>query len=438
MSEILKHPLIDEDGRLKIADCAQALIRHGTYWYDTQNQSYFAYNGKHYAQVHEVFFEKRLMMLVGENFTQKNRDEVLDVFKKRISTQTQSDPELPDGFVNLDNGVLEIKTRILHKHSPKFKFFNYVPIQYNPKENCPQWEKFLNEILKDRESLVLLMQELFGYCLIPGNWLQVAFFLLGSGENGKSTLLEVLRSLLGRKNTASLSLCDLDDRFKKIQLWNKLANICEESPSSKAIDSELFKNLSAEGVITVEDKFKPAFQFKCKAKMVFAANSFPKFKDSTVAYHRRLVTIPFDYRIPADKRIHYFDRILLAELSGILNWSLDGLSRVLEQQKLSHSEPADVLKQEMIKTTDSLRLFLDENCVINPENRINSIRLYQEYTLFCKINGHRPFSNNELGKRIKDHFSSIERLRESKPPRAWYYKGITVSKFSAEGEQDEI
>jgi len=60
MSETIDHPLLDELGKLKIADCAQALIRHGTYWYDTQNQSYFAYNGKHYTQVNEVFFEKRL------------------------------------------------------------------------------------------------------------------------------------------------------------------------------------------------------------------------------------------------------------------------------------------------------------------------------------------------------------------------------------------
>lgn len=435
-SENLNPLALDED-TLNFDECVQALLRHGDYWFDPSNGLYFAYNKKFYIPVDRFMFEKRLSALAGENFNTKNKEEVLAAFKARIATPLQSNPELPEGYVNLENGVLDIRTRELLKHSSKFYFFNIIPTPYDPNARCPKWLEFLDQVLLGRPCLDQIVQEMFGYCLIPGNWLQKAFFPIGVGANGKSTLLEVLRTLLGRANTSCLSLGDLGSRFRTIHLWNKYANICEESPSSKAIDAELFKSLTGEGTVAAEEKFKPAFQFECKAKMIFAANTFPKFLDHTEALYRRLIVIPFDYKIPEDKRVPNFNKTLLAELPGILNWALEGLNRVREQNRISYSKYSDQATKDMIRSTDTVAMFLDERCDVGPNLRVQSHKLYQEYKFFCQINGYSEVGNQEFGRRLHTHFPSVERKRESQGnPRPWCYEGLHMRGSNEESGDD--
>jgi len=295
MNKDLENPLLvyktDDSGNsypsgMDKSKCVEKLLKYGHYWFDPRLKYYYAYNGRHYQQVEEVLFRKRLISLIGEKFSETALNEVLALFRTRISTTTLSDLKLPDGLINLENGILRLEDRKLLPHSEQYFFFNVIPIKYKAKVDCPKWDQFLQEIFCGHQSLIDLCQEMFGYCLIPGNWLQKSFFLIGTGENGKSTMLEVLRAMLGFNNTSSLSLGDLEHKFKGVQLLNKYANICEESPSAKAVDSEIFKNLVGGGRITVEEKFKPAFDFENKAKLIFAANSSPVMKDHTHALYR--------------------------------------------------------------------------------------------------------------------------------------------------------
>lgn len=408
--------------------CIQALQKHGIYKYDFKSRTHYAFNGKFWSQIDRIIFEKRLIMLLGDNVKRRVREEILATFNAKIADDFLTQFDLPTGIVNLTNGVLNVKTNKLIPHSSSFHFLNVIPIEYNLLAPCERWIKFIDQILLDRPCLKNVIQEMFGYCLIPGNHLQVAFILFGEGENGKSTLLEILRALLGADNTSALSLSDISDKFRRVNLMNKYANICEESPN-RAIESDVFKNLVAGGRVTAERKFQAPFDFNNQAKLIFAANSVPIFKDNTHSLHRRLVIIPFDYRVSPAEKDHDLLSKLLLELPGILNWSLAGLERLMANKKVSPSLEADKTRSIFMREGDNVRMFIEEECTIDKEHEVENRTLYSAYNIFCNRYGYRACSDNEFGKRVRRCAPIVERERKSTSTgegnkRPWILRGI--------------
>ena len=422
-----KCPLMDDEEKLVVSKCVEALLKHGDYWYDPCRKSYFNYTQRFWREIPVEVFHKRLLMLLGDLATKRVRDEIVSSLTTRISTTSNSDIELPKGLINLENGVLEVNSGDLLPHSKDYYFFNAVPIEYDVSKQCPKWESFLDEVMLGKSDLIDLLQEMFGYCLIPGNWQQVAFILYGEGENGKSVLLEVLRNLLGISNTSALSLSDISSQFRRIELHNKYANICDESPTGKAIEADTFKNLVSGGVVVAEQKFKPAFSFYNLAKLIFSTNSVPHVKDHTHAFYRRLIVVPFDYRVSPEKKDKQLAQKLLEELPGILNWSIEGLRRLEEQKIFTEADGSLLAKDQFVREGDSVKSFLDDCCETEDSYEVYTSELYSSYREFCESNGQFPVAINEFGKRLTTHVRSISKFREGSGKRAWKYLGVKLT-----------
>lgn len=322
--------------------------------------------------------------------------------------------------------MFDIEKEDLLKHSSNFYFFNVVTTEYDTESKCPTWLKFLDEIMLGREELIKLIQDIFGYCLVPGNWLETAVLLKGEGENGKSVLLEVLRSLLGYENTSSLSLDDIKHDFRRVELVNRYANICDESPKGKAVESDAFKNLVSGGMVVAEEKFKPPFQFRNQTKLIFAANSFPVIKDHTHAFYRRIVVIPFDFTVPEDKKDVFLPKKLKNEMSGILNWAIEGYRRVIETGRLTKSIDSIEAKNQFAREGDTVRLFIDECCERGESFQCYTEILYRHYSDYCIENKYYACASNEFGRRLKTHYPDITRCQESTGSRKRYYKGVKL------------
>lgn len=128
---------------------------------------------------------------------------------KHIQETTFTEPDkfdAPIGFINLKNGVYDLKTGELKPHSPDIIFTNELPIEYNEHVGCPDIMQFLSEVLLPED--VPLVQELIGYCLLRDYPFAKAFMCLGEGANGKSTLLRLMTKLLGEENVATPALAD--------------------------------------------------------------------------------------------------------------------------------------------------------------------------------------------------------------------------------------
>lgn len=423
------NPLLFQDKKIDVSKCVSELLKYGEYIYEPKKCQYFRFNEKFWESIDQAYFLKKLSLLI-ENLSCKQRNEIIDSLSIRISSNFLSNISSQKGLLNLKNGVLNIATGELEPHSKKYNFFNLIPIEYIPNDTCSVWLDFLDEILLKRPLLVKIIQDMFGYCLCSGNWLQTSFILIGDGENGKSTTLEVLRHILGINNTSSLSLNDINNRFRTVCLEHKLANISEESPSDKALASDVFKNIVSGGRLSVEQKFKSPYEFYNKAKMIFACNQTPIFKDHSHGFYRKLTIIPFDYRVPSEKKDPHLLELLLEELPGILNWALEGLHRITTYGKITLAHESEKAKELFIADSDSVKIFIDEMCEFEKGEKTLSHRAYDNYKEYCESNGYHPCSNNEFGKRLRRHAPDLEYVREGTPSsgnkRAYYWKGIKV------------
>ena len=196
---------------------------------------------------------------------------------------------------------------------------------------CPAWKRFLREVLSDDADRMAVLQEAFGCCFLGRNVYEVFFVLHGVGRNGKSTVLNVLRTLLGVENVSSLSMEQLSEPTFAMQLDNKIANICGDMNALDQVQEGLLKSIVSGDLISARRLYKDPVQFRARCIPWFSCNTLPRFSDTSMGIWRRMQLIPFDLFVAdADVDVHLFSR-LQTEMPGILLWAIQGAIRLREQ-----------------------------------------------------------------------------------------------------------
>lgn len=295
----------------------------------------------------------------------------------------------PLGYLCLLNGVLDLRgdEPKLVPHDPDQPFVTRLPVEYYPGATCEKWREFLNMVLPEAEQQALL-QEWFGYTLMPGNPYKLALFLVGPPDSGKSTALEVLRGIIGPENTTTVALQSLaDNRFAAASLFGKLANIYTDLSPKLVRDVGVFKMLTGgSDHIPAEKKFQDSFQFVNAAKLIFSANSMPPVPWADDAFFRRWTLISFGHPVPHERQQPYFERVLLREASGIFGWALEGLLRLRGRGGF---DPASIerTRSEWRRLSDSLSAFVEDRVARDPSARISKQEFYSEYAQYCEESG---------------------------------------------------
>lgn len=355
-------------------------------------------------------------------------NEVIGYIKRATYTPLEEfDKEL--NIVNIKNGLLDIQEKKLTKHKKRILCQVQLPINYDEKAECPNIMKFLSEIISENDAQ--LIQELIGYCLYRKHHIQKSFMFLGRGANGKSTFLDLLKEFLGKENTASVGLQELsENRFAPAQLYSKLANIHADLPGRKILDSGVFKMVTGGDLIFAEKKFQDPFNFVSYAKQIFSANNLPAVDDDTEAFFRRWIIINFPNKFEGDDADPTIIKKLTTEeeLSGFLNWALEGLHRLLENGKFSDGKTTEEIREDYIRKSDPVAAFVMDNLEVDSEGEISKDDLYQMYVKYCKENK-LPivtkicFSRDHLPK----HISNLRVVRRGKRGDQYYaWQGIKL------------
>ena len=266
----------------------------------------------------------------------------------------------PVDTLNLANGLFDIESGMLRKHSPEHLTSIQLPVAYDPVATCPIWESFIARVLPD--DCRTLAYELVASAMRGDIADQKAILLVGSGGNGKSTLLNAVVSFLGKENVSALTLHRLEtDRFASVRLYGKLANVCADLPSDHLSSTSTFKALTGGDVLTAERKFQQSFEYTPFARLIFSANHYPRSKDSSQAVFRRLHVIPCDAVIAPHERDPYLIQKLTmpSELSGILNLALAALPGLRQRGGFTDSESTQAAMMEFREMTDPLAVWLD-------------------------------------------------------------------------------
>lgn len=321
-------------------------------------------------------------------------------------------------LVNVRNGLLDIRDMSFKEHTPSYLSTVQLNVEYNSHANCPQFEKFLNEVLDCR--LIPLVQEILGYLLTTNTSAQKSFVLLGPARTGKSTLLWVVEYLLlGKKNVSNIPWQEIGDKFKTAELLGKLANVFSDLPSKSIDDTGIFKVVTGEDYLMAEKKNKNPFKFRPFARLVFSCNELPKnYVDRTEGFYRRLIIVPFNRQIDKnkiDKALKYkFQR----EKEGIFNWALEGLKRLYENNfEFSENELTDGVKKEYKRENNNVISFVEECCELDGLFSCSRIEIYEAYKEFCVEAGLKALSQIKFNKELEGNFN-VTRSRSGKL-RSW-------------------
>jgi putative DNA primase/helicase len=382
----------------------------------------YLYNGTFWAEIDKETFQKFL----GEasekmgvtKFSARFYQFREQLFKQFLATAYLPTPEIRKDtvLINLKNGTFEISPKGTKlRPFDRSDFITYqLPFEFNIEAKAPIFEAYLNRVLPDPERQRVLAEYL-GFLFIKhgSNALkeEKALILHGTGANGKSVFFEVVNALLGAENVSSYSLQSLtnDNGYFRAKLANKLVNYASEINGN--LEASTFKQLVSGEPVEARLPYGQPFILKQYAKLIFNCNELPKDVEHTNAYFRRFLIIPFDVTIPEheqDKNLH--TKIIEKELSGVFNWVLQGLNRLLEQKKFSECKAAQQAVEQYRIESDSVQMFLSEHeYEVSVTNDMPLKDVFNEYRSYCIESGLKPCSLRTFAERLRNSGYQTER-----------------------------
>jgi putative DNA primase/helicase len=352
--------------------------------------------------------------------------------KSMIALSASDVPILPHqidadkNLINFPNGTLEIDTMAFREHKQADLCSKMMGAPYDLSADCPLWKQFIGEIFEEDQDLIQFVQRALGYSLTAEIKERAIFLCYGSGANGKSTLLNTAAAVMG--DYAQQTESSTFTVQKREQVRNDLAALkgarlvlALESGKDKKLDEAIVKQVSGGDKIAARFLFKEYFEYIPEFKIWWGFNHRPRIDDSTESIWDRIKLIPFNLRIPEEKRDLDLPQKLQAELPGILKWMLEGLR---EYRRIGLAEPEIVraATAEYQEEQDILGEWIGDECVREPRAWTASAELYTSYHIWSTSRQETPMSPRKFGFEIGDRF---KRDRDPVTKRKGY-KGIRL------------
>lgn len=328
----------------------------------------------------------------------RNRNNMLQD-SRDLSYFTNEQLDVNDYILNVQNGTLDLSgdKPIFMEHSPDMLLSKICNVNYEPSAKCEVWEKFINEIMQNDKSKIEYLQKIAGLSLTGNTSEETAFILYGSTtRNGKSTFCETLIYLLGdyaltmRPETLATKQ-NTDSR----QANGDVARLCgcrfvnaSEPPKRMLFDTALLKSLLGRDSITARFLHQREFEFIPKFKLVINTNYLPVITDDTIFSSGRLNVVSFDRHFePHEQDKHLKDKLRRKEeLSGILNWCLEGL-RLYRKDGLKAPEAVQKATNAYRADSDKIGNFINE-CLKKTDTNSKAKEIYDCYVKWCSDNGY--------------------------------------------------
>lgn len=333
----------------------------------------------------------------------------MDRYKMALNT--------PSGIINLKNGDVK-------EHNPEYYFTKITSVDCAEAADCPRWLAFLDDIFAGDKDLIRYIQKAVGYSLTGSTAEQCAFFLYGTGRNGKSTFIDVIRDVFGDyaaniqpetimvKSSQSNAINSDIARLKGARLVTSV-----EPNEGVRLNEGLLKQLTGDDTVTARKLYSEEFEFKPEFKLWMATNHKPIIRGTDTGIWRRIHMIPFNVQIPEDKVDKNLTHKLKAEMTAIFKWCIDGC---LMWQREGLQMPAAVLKsvREYRREMDVISAFIEDKCTL--EGTVQASMLYAAYASWADSNNEYCMSNTKFSTELAKRFEKIKGRNYN------YFTGISI------------
>lgn len=390
----------DENGKFKTNLFARFIIKeHNTIYTNGQLCIYDEDQGFYDPNNRLI---KHTMIKLFNNISMSKRNEVFDYLTIEAPQKEQSSRR----YILFKNGVYDLAERKLLPHSPDYVISNMIPWDYKEDAYDELVDKTLNRLSCGDQQIRTLIEECIGYCFYRDTKLGKCFILTGEKNNGKSTFIFMLNTLLGDDNYSSVDITNLARELDIASLANKLANIKDDIADNymDGLNVSLFKQVATGNRCRGKFLYNDPFDFYPYATLIFSANSIPRIKDPTGAVTKRMVIIPFNAVFT--KEDPDFDPFINEKLCKsecmeyLVKIGIDALLNVINRNGFSECKAADEEMNAYKLSNDSVLGFIQEYTAESIENQ-SVASVYSAYELFCANNGLKPTTQIMMSKKIK-------------------------------------
>ena len=416
---------VDKDGNPKIGKPDYlGLVQHfvneiGIYKTLPGTSYVYVFNGKYF----EVMEKDECLEFAYKYLSPKPESRLTEEFFKQLRMR-EGCLVRPDWLgqsimdkVCFDNGVFDTKKMELIPHSPDFGFQSALTCKYDKDAVSPNFDKFLKQITRDDQEIEDLLMQFFGYSMIGSDCThQKGLLMSGGGSNGKSTLLDTLKDLLGLGGYSSVSIKNMSNEQTRFLMMGKKVNIAEENSRDSFRDVETVKNFITGGNIQVKKVYSAPFEYRNTTKLILSCNEMPDTGDLSHGFFRRFIIIPFRavFSIEKGNMDKKIGEKLKAELPGIFNRFLQGWYSLEKKGDFSNSKESDKALDVFKEDSKPHVQWYQEQVIYDIDNEEGTSRdeLYTHYSDWClrngiarqKIQSSRKFFREGLGAHLGSRF----------------------------------
>lgn len=333
-----------------------------------------------------------------------------------------------DWVLNVKNGELDLRTLELHPHRPESLLSKLADVDYIPDAECPRWDSFVDEITCGDTDLAAYLQRCFGLSL-TGDISNETFFILHgpTSRNGKTTLCETVRSLLGDYACSAQPDTFAERKFTNggapsedlARLAGRRFITLPEPDNTLTISASRLKAFTGGDCLTARRPYESSTEFIPRGKLFFNCNEAPRCSDPAVFNSGRAVVIPFDRHFAPDQQDPNLKALFRQSdnLSAVLNWSLAGLKDYVEHGLKNPPEAVRAATEEYAgregyaipPAADSVGRFLADETEENFAAEVTSGELYDAYKVWAEQNYSNAVTIQRFGRALKEKGLSVTR-----------------------------
>lgn len=305
-------------------------------------------------------------------------------------------------LLNVLNGTIDLETGMLNKHNRNNYITMLIPYAYDNNATSKKFQRFLKDTFKD-EKLIKYMQRLLGYCLTGETGEQEVYFAYGSGANGKSTLLSLVRYIMN--DYAAVIPSKTITSFDKTgaatseiaQLPRKRLVCCSELNCNDILNEGKIKVMSGGETLAARELYGKAFTFDPEFKFFVDTNYLPKISGTDHGIWRRIKVIPFNNIVPNCDIDKYLSQKLKKDATAVLAWLVHGAVRYYAKG-LKTVKTVRKTSKTYRTSQDTLGCFIEARIRDSKHSEVRARDLYDYYVEFCNDNLLTPMSETKFGR----------------------------------------
>jgi len=388
---------------LNVDDIAEQLIESANFHFDREKKWWFFNKDiKQWVNVdkNDVFvFIKKTFNTFGlsdSNFRQKMLNALEDEARYK-------EPEkLEDWKIQIGKHIYDIRDDSQVDVTPKILPKIIIPHEINSvdeDDDCPFIDKLFEDWVGEDKNV---LYDIIAYCMSPKHFLDICFWLVGKGENGKGLFQTIIHKVVGENNIISQDLellSDPKDRFTKGFLRDKL--VCSLGDGNYGIlkHTKSIKTLSGcTDPIRAEIKGAGQTSFYNRAKLIGAYNTLPETSDKTDGFYRRQHITEFKNDFAGMK--NPLPNVPEREYTILAKKCFDRLKEIYRSNIISGWSNKEERKEKYERLSNPIALFIKNKMIQEEDGFVFGKTLHKYYIQYALNKGYNSFTLKEFESRI--------------------------------------